>query len=181
MKYKHFLALFFNHFIQPSLPTIAKLKSLHGAWRGRFPPLKWFHPFVACPSPHLITSKSPLHKLYALTNPINITAMIRQNTKLPPTARSPRQTWSPENSLHTSNFGPLSRRSVTNPILITVHHLNPPLLHNLFITPHVKHPLQNLPKKVCSPMQIFFMKKVAPYFVGGRGDTMLYLQIFSYF
>ena len=30
-------------------------------------------------------------------------------------------------------------------------------------------------------MQSFFMKKVPPYFVGGREDTMLYLQIFSHF
>ena len=30
--------------------------------------------------------------LYALPSPINMTTMIRQNTKFPPTARSPRQT-----------------------------------------------------------------------------------------
>ena len=35
MKYKHFLGLFFNHFIQPSCPTIAKVKSLHGVLRGQ--------------------------------------------------------------------------------------------------------------------------------------------------
>ena len=30
-------------------------------------------------------------------------------------------------------------------------------------------------------MQSFYMKKVTPYFIEGRGDTMLYLQIFSHF
>ena len=38
MKYKHFTAPFFNPFIQPSLPTIAKLKSLHGVLRGQLSP-----------------------------------------------------------------------------------------------------------------------------------------------
>ena len=38
MKYKHFLAPFFKHFIQPSPPTIAKLKSLDCALRGQIPP-----------------------------------------------------------------------------------------------------------------------------------------------
>ena len=38
MKYKHFHTLFFNHFIQPSPPTIAKLKSLHGVLRGQLSP-----------------------------------------------------------------------------------------------------------------------------------------------
>ena len=51
MKYKHFPAPFFNHFIQPSPPPIAKLKSLHGVLRGQLPPQKWSHPFVVCP-PH---------------------------------------------------------------------------------------------------------------------------------
>ena len=30
-------------------------------------------------------------------------------------------------------------------------------------------------------MQSFYMKKVPSYFIEGRGDTMLYLQIFSHF
>ena len=38
MKYKHFPALFFNHIIQPSSPTIAKLNSLHGVLRGQLLP-----------------------------------------------------------------------------------------------------------------------------------------------
>ena len=49
MKYKHFPAPFFSHFIQLS-PTIAKLKSLHGVLRG---------PFAACPPP-FGNFKSPL-------------------------------------------------------------------------------------------------------------------------
>ena len=57
MNYKLFLALFFNHFIQPSPPPIAKLKSLHDVLRGQLPPQKWSHPFVACPSHD--NSKSP--------------------------------------------------------------------------------------------------------------------------
>ena len=38
MKYKHFPAPFFNHFIQPIPTTIAKLKSLHGVLTGQFRP-----------------------------------------------------------------------------------------------------------------------------------------------
>ena len=38
MKYKRFPAPFFNHFMQPSPLTTAKLKSLHGALRGELPP-----------------------------------------------------------------------------------------------------------------------------------------------
>ena len=37
MKYKYFPASFFNHFIQPSPPAIAKLKSLHGVLRVTLP------------------------------------------------------------------------------------------------------------------------------------------------
>ena len=37
MKYKLFPAPFFNHFIQPSPPPIAKLKSLHGVLRSELP------------------------------------------------------------------------------------------------------------------------------------------------
>ena len=54
-------------------------------------------------------------------------------------------------------------------------------VHDLIISPHVEHPTKDLTKKVCSPMQRFFMKKVPPCFAGGREDTMLYLEIFSYF
>ena len=49
MKYKHFSATFFNHFIQPNPPTIAKLKSLHGVLRGKLSPEKLSHPFMAWP------------------------------------------------------------------------------------------------------------------------------------
>ena len=48
---------------------------------------------------HLITSTPPLLKLYALPSPINMTTMIKQNTKFPPTARSLGQTGSPGYSL----------------------------------------------------------------------------------
>ena len=39
-----------------------------------------------------------------------------------------------------------------------LNHLFPPL-HDLVISPHVKHLPKNLPKKVFSPMQSFFIKK----------------------
>ena len=35
MKHKHSPAQFFNHFIQPSPPTNAKLESLYGVLRGK--------------------------------------------------------------------------------------------------------------------------------------------------
>ena len=56
--------------------------------------------------------------------------------------------------------------------------INLPPLYDLIISAHVTPPPKNLPKKVCSPMQNFFMKKVPQYFVAGRGDTMLYLETF---
>ena len=49
MKYKHFPAPFFNHFIQPSLPAIAKLKSLHGVVRGQLPHQNCLYPFWIAP------------------------------------------------------------------------------------------------------------------------------------
>ena len=45
-----------------------------------------------------------------------------------------------------------------------------PPLHDLIISPHLKHHPINLPKKVCSPMQSFFKKKFPPpLYFGGRG------------
>ena len=92
MKYKLFPAPFFNHFIQPSPPPIAKLESLHGVFlRGQFPPIKMVPSLCSLPSPHIITSKSPPN-IYALPSPINMGTMIRQHAKFPHTARFPRQT-----------------------------------------------------------------------------------------
>ena len=91
MKYKLFPAPFFKHFTQPSLPPITKLESLHGVSRGELHP----HPYPSSPppkkqkngqiplwlAPHMITSKLPLSlNLYSLSNPINMTTMIRQHT-----------------------------------------------------------------------------------------------------
>ena len=42
-------------------------------------------------APHMMTLKFPPN-LYALPGPINMTTMIRQHTKFPPTASSPRKT-----------------------------------------------------------------------------------------
>ena len=39
-----------------------------------------------------VPPQNPHPNLYVLPRPINMTTMIRQNTKFPPTARSPRQT-----------------------------------------------------------------------------------------
>ena len=61
MKHNHFPSLFFNHFIQPSHPTIAKLKSLHGVLRGQLPHKN--DPIPLWLAPHLITSKSPHNKI----------------------------------------------------------------------------------------------------------------------
>ena len=48
-----------------------------------------------------------------------------------------------------------------------------------------KSPCKKSPHKFAQkrlfPMPSFFMTKVPPYFVEGRGDTMLYLHIFSHF
>ena len=58
MKDKHFPAPFFNHFIQRSPRTIAKLKSLHGVFKflhKNGPINLWLVP----PTSHLTTSKCP--------------------------------------------------------------------------------------------------------------------------
>ena len=49
-----------------------------------------------------------------------------------------------------------------------------PPLHDRIISHYVKHPPKNSPKKVCSHMQIVFMKKVLPYFVGGE-ETLCFI------
>ena len=90
MKYKLFLASFFNHFIQPSSPPTAKLKSLHGILRYQRPHKNG--PITLWLAPHMITSKDLSPNLYALPSLINLTTMIRQHTKFLPTARSPRET-----------------------------------------------------------------------------------------
>ena len=66
MKYEHFSAPFFNHFTQPSPPTIAKLKSLHGALRGQLLSQKSSHHFVACPrfDNFKIRTPSPTYMLF---------------------------------------------------------------------------------------------------------------------
>ena len=126
MKCKRFPAPFFNHFIQNS-PTIAKLQSLHGALRVSFPHKNGPIPLWLAPPSPFDNFKSPCPNVYALPSPINMTTMIRQNTKFPSIARSSRQTWSPGYSPPHSYFAPLSRGSVTNPILITVF--------NTYLTP----------------------------------------------
>ena len=54
---KPFYAPFFNYFVQPSPPPIAKSKSLLGVLRGQLPNKKWSQPFLA--GPYMITLKSP--------------------------------------------------------------------------------------------------------------------------
>ena len=77
-----------------------------------FPP---FHNFKIQPPPH-----PP--NLYTLPSPINMTTMIRQNTRLPPTVR-PRGKLDHQ-AVHcpTANLVQLSTGSITNTILITVFH-----------------------------------------------------------
>ena len=103
--------------MQPSPLPIAKLKSLHVVSRGQLPPIKWSYPFVAYPP--YDDFKISLPTYYAPPSPINMATMIRQHTKFPRTASSPRK---PDHqAIHgpTANFRSLSRGSVTNPMLIT--------------------------------------------------------------
>ena len=79
----------------------------------------WPHPFAAWA--HLITSKSPPSpNLYALPSPTNMTTMIRQHKSSPLLQDLPGK--ADHQAIHcpTANFGPLSRGSVTNSMLITV-------------------------------------------------------------
>ena len=145
-------------------------------------------PFPLWLAIHMMTLKSP-HNLYALPSPINMATMIGQHTQFPPTARSPRQTWSPGYSLRfTESQDPakhlvgLEQRSLWFWIFWKMHLWNfSSRLYDLIISPHVKHPPINLAKNVCSPMQGFFKNKAPPFFrEGGRRlcDLSSYLSHF---
>ena len=57
-----------------------------------------------------------------------------------------------------------------------------PPLHDLIIRSYVKHPQkEKFAEKSLFLHAKLFMEKVPPYFVEGRKDTMLYLQIFHPF
>ena len=96
MKYKIFHASFFNHFIQPSPPSINKLKSLRGdTTLGLTPrevstsPIKMVKSLCSL-TPYDNFKISP--NLYAFPCPINMATIIRQHTTFLRTARSSRQT-----------------------------------------------------------------------------------------
>ena len=122
-------------------------------------------------APHLITSKSPSANLYALPSPINMTTMIRQNTKcyiqntkykvlvlntllLDPPGKPNHQ------HIHcpTANFELLSRGSITNPILITVGdtYLTSKLIRTLGLS-------QDLSGSECSALTHFSMSLAWKY------------------
>ena len=143
---------------------------------------------------HLITWKSPLPpfptNVYALPSHINMTTMIRQNTRFPPTTRPPGKpdhhgiTWS------RANFGPLQRGSVTNSILIIVWYLfDPKVTGSLGLSwdpsdsecSALTHFSMSLAQKSLFPHAKLFYEKSFPMFCRGRRGTMLYLQIFSHF
>ena len=68
------------------------------SWGVNFPHKKWSHHFMAFSKPHKTTLESPPN-LYALPSLGNITTMVRQHTKFPPSAISPSKTCSPGYSL----------------------------------------------------------------------------------
>ena len=109
MQLNHFPSLFFNHFIQPSYPTIAKLKSLHGVLRGQLPHKN--DPIPLCLAPHLITSKSLHNKIQKFQPPQDKIQSLPQ--LLDPQGK-------PDHHCPTANFEFLSTGSITNSILITV-------------------------------------------------------------
>ena len=117
MKYKHFLVPFFNHFIQCSPPTMAKLKSLHGVLQGQLPPQKWSHPFMAYPLFDNFKIHPPFQPICSSKSYKNGNYDIQGFPLLLDSSGKPNH-----QAIHcsTANFGPLSRGSVTNPILITV-------------------------------------------------------------
>ena len=61
--------------------------------------------------------------------------------------------------------------------VMQTRHPNFHSLHFLFIEPRN----QFCSKMFVPPCRAFLGKKVPPYFVMGRGDSMLYLHIFSHF
>ena len=65
------------------------------------------------------------------------------------------------------------KTNLTRPLKTLNYKLHP--LDDLIISPHVKHPLKNLLKKLfCSLMQSFFMEKVPSYFVRGE-ETLCFI------
>ena len=71
-------------------------------------------------APHMIIQNLPPPNLYALSSPIDMATMIRYHIKFPLLLDSPGKPDHQAIHCPTANFGPLSRGSVTNPILITV-------------------------------------------------------------
>ena len=74
--------------MQTTPPLTAKLKSLHCVSRGQFP-IKMVSLLCGL-APNDDFKITP--NLYALPGPINMTNLIRQHPKFPPTASPPRQT-----------------------------------------------------------------------------------------
>ena len=70
------------------------------SWGINFP-LSFYGPIFLWLSPHMTILKSP-RNLYAIRSPINMTTMITQHTKFPPTPRSSRKIWSRGYSLSLS-------------------------------------------------------------------------------
>ena len=90
--------------------------------------VKFLHkngPFPLWLTPHM-TLKSPPN-LNALPSSTNMTTMIRQHTKFPPTASSPRQPGHQAMHCPTGNFGWLPSGNIINLMLITAYdtYLNP--------------------------------------------------------
>ena len=102
MKYKHFPALFFKHFIQPTPPINAKLKSLHGVLKGQLP-----HNMVPshCGLPPFENFKIP--PSYMVPHPIC--------SSMPDSKPDHQVIQCP-----TANFGPILSGTITYPILIAV-------------------------------------------------------------
>ena len=112
-----------------------------------------------------------------------MTIMIRQHTKFPPTVSSPGQTIT-RLFIHcpTANFGPLSKDSITNPMLITAFdaYLTPrspgavSLVHKYI---NLKEPYnQGIKEKVTTE---FLLKKDKPYMKSPTPEALCVEGVFQ--
>ena len=107
-----------------------------------------------------MVSHPPLrHNVYALPSPINMTTMIRQNAKFPPTARSP-------------IIKTLKKTNLTQPLKLLNHYLPP--LHDLIVSPHVKHPPKKFAPKILFLHTKLFYEKGSPIRCRGGGGRRHY-------
>ena len=151
MTYKHFPAPSFNHLIQPS-PRIAKLKSLNGVLRGQLPPNIWF------PTPVPTTPPSPPPQRICSSKSYKYDNYDKTKYKVSSYCQIPYNQ-------------DIKKTNLTQPLT----------LHDLIVSPHVKHPPKKFAQKILFLHTKLFYEKSSPIlFRGGRRHYALFSNLFPF-